>query len=209
VIGVAGGVKQYTLDADSRIAMYLPHSQNPTRAMNVVLKSEMAPATLTAAVRDVLRGLDPDLPMYNVRTMDARVAESLARRRFAMQLLTLFATVALGLATIGIYGVMAYLVSQGRRELGIRVALGATPRSILSLIARQTAAIAVVGVSIGIAAALGLSRFMQSLLFDVDAADPLTFVVIGLFLGAVAMLAGYVPARRASRIDPVVALRAE
>jgi predicted permease len=209
VVGVAGRVKQYTLDAESRIAMYLPHTQNPTRAMNIVLKSDVAPATLTAAVRDVLRGFDPDLPMYNVRTMDARVAESLARRRFAMQLLTLFAAVALGLATIGIYGVMAYLVSQGRRELGIRVALGATPRTILSLIARQTAIIAVVGVSIGIAAALALSRFMQSLLFEVDPADPLTFVVIGLFLGAVAMLAGYLPARRASRIDPIVALRAE
>jgi predicted permease len=209
VVGVVGAVKQYTLEGDSRIAMYLSDTQYPRRAMNLVLKSQTPPATLATAVRGVLRGFDPDLPIYNVRTMEQRVAESLARRRFAMQLLSLFAVVALGLATIGIYGVMAYLVNQGTRELGIRLALGATPAGIVWLVGRQTAWIALVGVTLGTAAALVLTRFMQSLLFDVHHLDPLTFAVIAVSLAAVAMLAGHVPARRAARIDPVISLRTE
>jgi ABC-type antimicrobial peptide transport system permease subunit len=202
-------VKQYTLDGDSRIAMYLTETQYPRRAMNVVLRSGMAPAALTASVRAVLHDLDPDLPMYNVRTMDDRVSESLAERRFAMQLLTIFAAVALGLAAIGIYGVMAYLVSQGRRELGIRLALGATPRAVVWLVGRHALVIAAAGVSVGIVAALGLTRFMESLLFGVHAADPVTFVSIAAALVLVAVTAGYIPARRAGRIDPVISLRSE
>ncbi len=209
VIGVAGGVKQYTLDSDSRIAMYLSDTQYPRRAMNLVLKSEIPPGILAAAVRDVLQRFDPDLPLYNVRTMSDRVGESLARRRFAMQLLSLFAFVALLLAVIGIYGVMAYLVSQGTRELGIRLALGATPRAVVWLIGRQAATLAGLGVGIGVAAALGLTRFMHSLLFEVDAADPLTFWAIAALLALVATMAGYVPARRAAAIDPAVSLRSE
>jgi predicted permease len=209
VIGIVGSVKQYTLENDSRIAMYLADTQYPRRAMNLVLRSETSPEVLTASVRDVLRTFDPDLPIYNVRTMEDRVAASLARRRFAMQLLTLFAIVALGLATIGIYGVMAYLVSQGTRELGIRLALGATPGKIVWLIGQQTMTIAVIGVGIGLVAALGLTRFLHSLLFEIDPADPLTFSAIGMFLALVALLAGHVPARRAARIDPMVSLRSE
>ena len=129
---------KYTLEGDSRIAMYLADTQHSRRAMNIVLKSQTPPATLTATVRGVLKGFDPIFPS-TTRTMEQRVGESLARRRFAVLLLTLFAIVALGLATIGIYGVMAYLVSQGTRELGIRLALGATPRGIAWLIGRQTA----------------------------------------------------------------------
>jgi predicted permease len=209
VIGVVGRVKQYTLDADSRMAMYLPHSQYPTRAMNLVLKSEIAPAVLTGAVRDTLRALDPDLPMFNVKTMTERVGESLAQRRFAMQLLTLFAVIALVLATIGIYGVMSYLVSQGTRELGIRLALGATPGNVLWLVGRHTAAIACAGVSIGLAMALGVTRFMQALLYEISALDPVTFGFIAVLLLATALIAGLVPARRAARIDPLQSLRTE
>ena len=154
VVGVVGNVKQYTLDTDSRIAMYLADTQFPRRAMNIVVRSHTPPAALTAAVRDAVRRFDAALPIYNVRTMDDRVAESLARRRFAMQLLTLFAIVALGLATVGIYSVTAYLVSHGTRELGIRLALGATPRGILWLIGQQTAVMAAIGVAVGVAAAL-------------------------------------------------------
>ena len=209
VVGVVGGVKQYTLDGDSRMAMYLPHSQYPTRAMNLVLKSGETPAQLTNAVREMLRSFDRDLPMYNVRTMDERVNESLARRRFAMQLLTLFAVIALVLATIGIYGVMSYLVSQGTRELGIRLALGATPGNVVWLIGRHTATIAAIGVGLGVAIALGLTRFMQRLLFEIDAGDPLTFAGIATFLLFVALLAGFVPAVRAGRIDPLRSLRTE
>jgi predicted permease len=209
VIGVVGNVKQYTLDADSRMAMYLAQPQYATRAMNVVLKSEEATAQLTSRVREQLRELDPDLPMYNVRTMDDRVAESLAQRRFAMQLLTLFAVIAMLLATIGIYGVMSYLVSQGTRELGIRLALGATPAALLWLVGRHTATIAVTGVLAGVALAIAVTRFMQSLLFQISALDAVTFVSIALFLLCVALLAGFVPARRAARIDPIQSLRSE
>jgi ABC-type antimicrobial peptide transport system permease subunit len=202
-------VKQYALDADSRIAMYLPHTQYPTRAMNLVLKSDTAAAPLAAAVQSVLRTFDPDLPMYNVRTMDERVGESLARRRFAMQLLALFAGVALALATIGTYGVMSYLVSQGTRELGIRLALGATPAAIVRLIGKQTALLAGAGVAAGVAIALVVTGLMQSLLFEVAPRDPATFAAIAALLGAIALVAGLVPAGRAAQIDPLVTLRAE
>jgi ABC-type antimicrobial peptide transport system permease subunit len=189
------------------MAMYLPETQYPRRAMNVVIKSAMPAEALTASVRSVVRTLDPDLPLYNVRTMDERVADSLAQRRFAMQLLTLFAMVALGLAASGIYGVMAYLVSQGTRELGIRLALGATPAAIVWLVGRHTVMIAATGVASGAAVAFGLTRFMQSLLFEVHPADPLTFALIAGSLAIVALGAGYIPTRRAARIDPVESLR--
>jgi predicted permease len=209
VIGVAGRVKQYTLDTDSRIAMYLAHAQYPTRAMNLVLKSDAAPASLAGAVRETLRSLDPDLPLFNVRTMEDRVSESLAQRRFAMQLLTLFAVIALVLASIGIYGVISYLVSQGTRELGIRLALGATPGSVMWLVGRHSALMAIAGVALGIAVAFGMTRFMQSLLFEIDPVDPATFAAIAVVLLGVAMVAGLVPARRAAKIDPLRSLRTE
>ena len=141
--------------------------------------------------------------------MAQRVDESLARRRFSMLLLTLFAGLALGLATIGIYGVIAYLVTQGTRELGIRMALGATPRGILLLILRHGLSVALVGVGAGLAGAFALTRFMRNLLFGIDAADPATFATVSLLLVAVALAASYFPARRAASIDPAVAFRAE
>jgi len=209
VVGVVGRVKQYTLDGDSRIAMYLPHTQSIGRGINVVLRSRGDPAALAATVRREIRALDPDLPIYNVRTMTERVGESLARRRFSMLLLTLFAALALGLATIGIYGVIAYLVTQGTRELGIRMALGATPRGILLLILRHGVSVALIGVGAGLAGAFVLTRFMRNLLFGVDAADPATFSTVALLLTAIALAASYLPARRAARIDPMVSLRSE
>jgi predicted permease len=209
VVGVVGRVKQYTLDGESRIALYFPHAQFTTRALNVVVKSRTEASTLAADVRRVVRAIDPDLPMYGVRTMSARVEESLARRRFAVLLLSVFALLALGLATIGIYGVMAYLVHQGARELGIRMALGATPAVILGLILRHGLAIAVSGVTLGVVGALVLSRFIASLLFGVAATDAVTFVAIPVVLGAVSLIASLVPAGRAARIDPIVSLRSE
>src|SRR6185436_13803373 len=196
VVGIVGRVKQYTLDGESRIAMYFPQTQVVGRGMNVVLRTDGNPAALTAAVRGEIRALDPDLPIYNVRTMVQRVDESLARRRFSMLLLTLFAALALGLATIGIYGVIAYLVAQGTRELGIRMALGATPDAVLLMIVRHGLAFA-------------LTRFMRSQLFGVAAADPATFVTVSLLLTGVALAASYIPARRAAAIDPIVSLRSE
>jgi len=209
VVGVVGRVKQYALDGDSRIALYLAHTQSAARGMNVVVRTTGEPAALASAVRRELRVLDPDLPVYNVRTMTERVDESLARRRFAMLLLTLFAALALGLATIGIYGVIAYLVAQGRRELGIRMALGCTPRGILQLVVRHGMGIALVGVGIGLTGAAALTRFMGSLLFGVTASDPLTFIAVAMLLTAVALIAVCIPGRRAARIDPMISLRSD
>lgn len=209
VVGVVGRVKQDSLDSDPRIAFYLPHSQFPSRAMTVVFRSGNDPTALLSAVKSELRNLDPDLPMYSVRTMGQRVDESLARRRFSMLLLALFAAVALTLATIGIYGVMAYMVNQSAREIGIRMALGATQRDILSLILRQGMALALSGMAIGLTAAFLLARLISSLLFGVQATDPFTFVGISALLGLIALLASYIPAQRAARIDPMISLRCD
>jgi predicted permease len=209
VVGVVGRVKQDSLDSDPRIAFYLPHTQFPTRAMTVAFRGGTDPAAMVSAVRNTLRNLDPDLPMYYVRTMEQRLGESLARRRFSMLLLGVFASVALALATIGIYGVMAYLVNQGIREIGIRMALGATQRNILSLVVRQGMALALSGVTIGLAAAFLLTRLIRSLLFGVQATDPLTFAGIALLLVLIALLASYIPAQRAARIDPLISLRCD
>jgi predicted permease len=209
IIGVVGRIKQDALDSNPRIAFYLPHAQYTTQAMNVVLRSNVAPAALTSAIKKEIQEVDPDLPIYNVRTMDDRVQESLARRRFSMVMLGLFAFLALALATIGIYGVMAYLVSQGTRELGIRLALGATPGDISRLVVRQGMTLAITGVALGLAGAFALTRLLRSLLFGVQASDPLTFVAIAGLLAVIALVASYIPARRAAQIDPMVSLRWE
>src|SRR5215469_57210 len=209
VVGVVGRVKQDSLDSNPRIALYLAHTQFPTRAMTVALRGGTNPAVMLSSTKSELRNLDPDLPMYHVRTMEQQVNESLARRRFSTMLLGIFASVALALATIGIYGVMAYLVSQGTRELGIRIALGASQRNIASLVVRQGMVLAFTGVMIGLAAALILTRLIRSLLFGVAATDPITFAAISLLLALIALVASYLPAQRAARIDPLISLRSE
>ncbi len=209
VVGIVGRIKQYTLDADSRIAYYVPQTQYPVRAMNVVLRSGSAPAALTSAVRREIHELDSDLPLYNVLTMQQRVAASLAERRFSMTLLSMFALFALGLAAVGTYSVISYLVNQGTREIGIRMALGATPRSILNLVLQRGMLMTLIGVGAGAGLALVAARFMRSLLFGIGAADPLTFAVITGLLAFVTLLAIFFPARRAARTDPMVSLRCE
>jgi ABC-type antimicrobial peptide transport system permease subunit len=209
VVGVVGRIKQDALDSDSRIALYMPQSQYISRAMNVVLRSGTDPATLAPAVNHELRELDHDLPMFRVLTMEQRVAASLARRRFSTVLLGVFAALALALATIGIYGVMSYLVSQGIREIGIRMALGATQRGIVQLVVKQGMVLALLGVLIGLVAAFAFTRIVSGLLFGVAATDPVTFSAIAVLLVVVALLASYIPARRAARIDPMISLRSE
>ena len=209
VVGVVGRVKHESLDSDPRIAFYLAQTQYPVRAMTLVLRSRGEPSAFSQAIRQQLNAIDPDLPMYSVRTMDERVTESLARRRFSMILLGLLAGAALTLATIGIYGVMAFLVNQGRREIGIRMALGATQHEILKLVVFKGMTLAGSGVAIGLAAALVFTRLMRSLLFGINAADPATFGAISLLLTLVALLAVYIPARHAARIEPIVCLRSE
>jgi putative ABC transport system permease protein len=191
------------------MAMYFSHAQSPGRAMNVVVRASGTPEQLAGAVRAVIHDVDPDLPIYGVRTMDDRISASLATRRFAVQLLSLFALVGMALAVIGVYSVLSYVVNQSGREMGIRLALGATPRQVQRFVLRQGAIVTVAGIGLGLAGALLTTRFMQSLLFGVTTTDPLTF---GAVLGAL-LLAGvgasYAPARRASRTDPAVSLRAE
>jgi len=209
VVGVVGRVKQDSLDSNPRIAFYLAHTQFPTRVMTVAFRSGTHTAATLTATKDQIRDLDPDLPMYHVRTMEQQVNESLAQRRFSMLLLGFFAGIALILAAIGIYGVMAYLVNQGTRELGIRIALGASNRDILNLVIRQGMMLAISGVLTGLAAAFLLTRLMQSLLFGVGATDPITFAGIPLLLATVTLLACYIPAQRAARTDPLISLRCE
>jgi predicted permease len=209
VVGVVGRVKHESLDSEPRIAFYLPHTQFPSRAMTLVLRGQGDPSLLSPAIKKELRGIDPDLPMYSVRTMNQRVAESLARRKFSMLLLGLFAMFALALAAIGIYGVMAYLVTQGTREIGIRMALGATQGEILKLVVLQGMSLAISGVVFGLAAAFFFAWLMRGLLFGVSMADPVTFGAIPVLLAMVALLSIYIPARRAARVDPMLCLRAE
>jgi predicted permease len=210
VVGIVGRVKQYALDADSRIAMYLPHAQFPARSMNVVVRSDAERfASLPAAVRREVTAVDPDLPIFRLRSMVDRVDDSLARRRFAMLLLAVFAAVAVGLAVVGVYGVMGYLVSQGSRELGIRLALGATPAGVRWLVIRQGVWLTLAGIGAGLVGAAALMRLLRSLLFNVSPSDPLTYLSITAVLAAVALLATCGPARRAGRIDPLSSLRVD
>jgi predicted permease len=209
IVGVVGRVKQYSLDADSRIAIYFPHPQYPARAMNVVLRGTGDAAALGRAAREALRRLDADLPMYRLRSMETRVSESLARRRFSMLLFALFAVLALGLAVVGVYGVLAYLVDQGSHEIGIRMALGATPGDMRRLVVRHGLAVAAVGVVAGLLAAAAGSRAMEGLLFGISASDPLSYALPPAVLLVVALMASYVPARRASRVDPMTCLRSD
>ena len=209
VVGVVGRVKQYTLDSDSRIAFYLPQTQYVTRAMNVVVRGSNDPLALAGAVKQQIHELNADLPLYNVSTMQERFDKSLARRRFIMLVLGTFAAISLGLAVIGIYGLIAYLVGQGSRELGIRLALGATRANIMTLIVRGGLSLALWGVGIGVAGAFVVSRLMRSLLFGIGAIDGATFIAVPVLLAGIALLASYIPARRASRIDPATSLRYE
>ncbi len=209
IVGVVGRVKQDSLDSDPRIAFYTPQTQSPSRAMTVTVRSAGDPAKMAGAVKNEIRTLDRELPMYSVRTMLERVDESLARRKFFEMLLSVFAALALALATVGIYGVMSYLVSQGTREIGIRIAVGATPGSILALVVRQGMALAMSGVAIGLLGALALTRLMRSLLYGVEATDGLTFTAVALLLSFIALAACAIPARRAARVDAVSSLGCE
>jgi putative ABC transport system permease protein len=210
IVGIAGDVKYTGLDKAPEPTMYTPYEQNlwwPT--MFLVVRSSVDPAGLARAVRSQVAGLDPLLPLARVRTMDELLGQSVAEPRFRTTLLGIFAATALLLAAVGIYGVLSYTVGQRTQEIGIRMALGARRRDVLALVLGQGMALAGIGVAIGLAAALALSRVLAGLLFGVSPADPATFGAVSLVMVAAALLACYVPARRATRVDPMVALRSE
>jgi putative ABC transport system permease protein len=177
--------------------------------MTILVRTSNDPLALLSTIRNQLQQLDPELPMAAVATMDQLLADSLSRSRFTMLLLGIFAVVALVLAAVGIYGLIAYSVTQRTQELGIRIALGAQRRDVLRLVLVQGTRLTLLGVAIGVLAALTLSRLLGALLFDVSATDPLTFAGVAGLLAVVALLACFIPARRATRVDPTVALRYE
>jgi putative ABC transport system permease protein len=209
VVGIVAHVKNYGVDEDSRVELYLPYLQNSVSSLTVVVRTDRDPASLSSGVREAVRAADPELPVYQVRTLESMVADHAAPRRLAALLIGVFAALALLLAAGGIYGVMSYAVAQRTAEIGIRMALGAQQREILGMVLRHGAAMALAGVGIGLVAALALARLITRLLFETSASDPSTFSLVPLLLLAVALLACYLPARRAARVDPLVALRYE
>jgi predicted permease len=209
IVGVVGDIKSDGLDAAAAPRIYLPVNQSPSYAMVVYLRTNADPGTLGDTVRREVQSIDPSIPVFQVRTMDEVVAKYLEQRRFALELLGVFAAVALLLASIGIYGVMAYTFSQRTNEIGIRIAMGAQRNDILKIAVGEGAVIVVFGLAAGLAGSLVLTRFLQTMLFDVKATDPITFAGISALLAAVALAACFVPARRATRVDALVALRHE
>jgi putative ABC transport system permease protein len=211
IVGVIADMKDSTLNAPAEATVFAPFAQYKNEgfssSMNFVVRTTGEPAAMAAAVRDAVHSLKLEQPVANVATMEEVVARSLSQTRFSMLLLSIFAGLALMLSAVGIYGVMAYVVAQRTREMGIRLAMGAQPRDVLRLVLGQGGKLAVVGVAIGIVAALGMTRVLTSLLYGVSAADPLTFAGVAVLLMLVALAACYVPARRATRVDPMMALR--
>jgi putative ABC transport system permease protein len=209
IVGVVGDVKYSGLDADTEAGLYIPYLQNPVPGMYLMVRTASYPLSLAAAVRGQVLAVDKDQPVANIKTMEQVLAESVAQRRLNTLLLGLFAAVALSLAMVGIYGVVSYSVSQRTHEIGIRMALGAQTGDVLRLVVRQGLQPVLIGMAIGLTGALALTRLLSSLLYGVSATDPATFVVISLLLTAVALLACYIPARRATKVDPMIALRYE
>ncbi len=207
IVGVVGDTKTGSLTGGDDMQIYVPHAQDSQwNFMGLVIRTASDPAAFATTLRREVQAIDKDQPVYNVRTMDDIIANSLGTRRVSMQLFTVFAFAALLLAAVGIYGVMAYSVTQRTQEIGIRMALGAQKSDILQLVVRQGMTLALIGVIAGLAGALVLTRVISNLLFGVGASDPVTFIAISLLLIFVSLIACYLPARRAARLNPTVAL---
>jgi putative ABC transport system permease protein len=209
VVGIVANVKHYGLHLADVPHCYSPHLQQPWSSLAIAVRSQTDQAAMLASMRQAVREIDPNLPLIDPRTMEDRVEGTVATRRLSLVLFSLFAVIALLLAAIGLYGVMSYAVAQRTHELGIRIALGATARDALRLIIGQGMRLVALGIALGIGVSLTVSRLMAHLLFGVGATDPLTFAVIAVLLALVALLACYIPARRATKVDPMVALRYE
>jgi predicted lysophospholipase L1 biosynthesis ABC-type transport system permease subunit len=213
IVGVVGDVRQAGLDVPPLMEMHFPVTDtmmaNGGGDMTIVLKTAVDPASVAPALRAAVRAVDPDQPIYLVRTMDEVIQHSLSGRQLDLWLLGIFASIALVLSAAGLYGVISYLVAQRTRELGIRMALGAQQEHVVALVMRRGSALIVVGIALGLLGALALTRLLQNLLYGVSARDPLTFGAIAALLAVVALVATYLPARRAARVDPLTAIRSE
>jgi putative ABC transport system permease protein len=209
IVGVVGDVKTSGLDQDFRPTIYRPFDQHPRGEMAIVLRTASDPMALAIPARDLVRGLDNDLPLTNVREFDAVVSRSLAPKRLAVWLVSTFAVLALFLAMLGVYGVMAYSIGDRSQEIAIRLSLGARPWSVVSMVVGQGMALVSIGVAIGITAALAVTRVLSSMLYEIRPIDPLTFTGVSVLFIAIAALACYLPARWAARVDPMKTLRAE
>jgi predicted permease len=209
VVGVAGIVKQYGLDQDTRMVLYYPHKQTGGRGMYIVARTTSDPANAAGAIVSEIHRLDPNSPVFDVSTMQTRLHSSLARQRFSTSLLAAFAGFALLLASIGLYALLSYIVIQGTRDIGVRIALGARQSDILQMVVRQGLTLAIIGVGLGLFGAFVMTRLMASLLYGVSSTDMLTFGSVAAVLTLVAFAACYIPARRASKVDPMIALRYE
>jgi putative ABC transport system permease protein len=209
VVGVVGDVRNRGLDAPPQAAFFVPFSQSPDSTMEVALLTAVEPTSMATAVRNAVAAIDPELPVFNISTMDERLAASVAPRRFNLVLLASFALLAMLLAGVGIYGVVSYSVSQRTHEVGVRMALGAQRRDVLKVILAQGMVLLLIGMGIGLVGAFLLTRFLASLLYGVRPTDSATFAAVSLLLAVVAIVACYIPARRATKVDPMVALRYE
>lgn len=210
IVGIVGDVRDRNLETAPSPTVYVNYRQRPLHGQDfsVVLRANVPPAAVMGAARDIIRALDPDVSP-RLRSFQQVFAASLDSRRFNLELVGAFAGTALLLAAVGIYGVMAYWVERRRREIGVRMALGALGSDVLRLVLRQAAWTAAAGVLAGLAGAFALTRTLQSMLYGVGATDPVTFAGVALLLAGVALLASYIPARRATKVDPMVALRSE
>jgi putative ABC transport system permease protein len=211
---VVGNVRNLALDKQTTPEAYVPFLQDPVfptyqRSMTIVARSKSDPSAIAGPLRAAVTSVDKSLPVYALKPMTENLHDSLARRRFNLILLSVFSGVALLLAGVGIYGVISYGVTQRTHEMGIRMALGAKPRDVLTLVVRQAMVLALGGVGIGLLASLALTRLMKGLLFSVSVTDPMTFAAIALLMTLIALLACLIPARRATKVDPLVALRFE
>jgi predicted permease len=209
IVGVVGVVKQYGLETDGKIATYFSEQQNPERDMFLVTHSSSDATRLSAAIPREIHAVDPTAVVYGIRSMQDRLYDSLARQRFASTMLSAFASFALLLAAVGLYGVMSYLVSQSTRDIGVRIALGARHGDIIGMVVRQGMELSAVGILAGLTGAAAVTRLMASLLFGVSAIDAATFAAVPGILAAVAFAATAIPALRAAKLDPMVALREE
>jgi putative ABC transport system permease protein len=209
IVGVVGVVKQYGLETDGKIATYFPLQQGPDNGMFLAVRSSSEDAGLSAAIVREIHAVDPSVVVYGIRTMQDRLYDSLARQRFSSLMLGTFAVFALLLASVGLYGVMSYLVTQSTHDIGILLALGARPENIVGLVVRQGMQLTLIGILAGLIGAAAVTRVIASLLFGISTRDVATFLAVPVLLVAVAFAATVIPALRATSVDPLVALREE